>query len=115
MGKSSHARLRARGRPARSKQQIEDRRAHIAACALKLFQEEGYAAISMRRLAEEAGSQDDTPATQDEFNFRLAGFTPIGMAGGNIVESGAKPLSATMCESFDQVLEAIGRAGEGKV
>lgn len=55
MGKSSHARARARGRPARSKQQIDDRRAHIAACALKLFREEGYAAISMRRLAEEAG------------------------------------------------------------
>lgn len=30
-------------------------RAHIAACALKLFQQEGYAAISMRRLAQEAG------------------------------------------------------------
>ncbi len=26
-------------------------------------------------LAEEAGSQDDAPATQDEFSFRLAGFT----------------------------------------
>ena len=26
-------------------------------------------------LAEEAGSQDDAQATQDEFNFRLAGFT----------------------------------------
>lgn len=55
MGKSSHASSRARGRPTRSRQQIDDRRAHIAACALKLFQEEGYAAISMRRLAEEAG------------------------------------------------------------
>lgn len=30
-------------------------RAHIAACALKLFHREGYAAISMRRLADEAG------------------------------------------------------------
>ena len=30
-------------------------RAHIAACALKLFQQDGYAAISMRRLAQEAG------------------------------------------------------------
>jgi AcrR family transcriptional regulator len=57
MGKSSRARARGRGRgrPTRSQQQIDDRRAHIAACALKLFQEEGYAAISMRRLAEEAG------------------------------------------------------------
>lgn len=46
---------RSRGRPARSTGQIADMRAHIAACALKLFQQEGYAAISMRRLAQEAG------------------------------------------------------------
>jgi AcrR family transcriptional regulator len=55
MRKSSPVRPRARGRPVRSRQQIDDRRAHIAACALRLFQEEGYAAISMRRLAQEAG------------------------------------------------------------
>jgi AcrR family transcriptional regulator len=55
MGKSSEAKPRSRGRPIRSQQQIEDRRAQIAACALKLFQEEGYSAISMRRLADEAG------------------------------------------------------------
>jgi AcrR family transcriptional regulator len=55
MRKSHPVRPRARGRPTRSKQQIDDRRAHIGACALKLFQEEGYAAISMRRLAQEAG------------------------------------------------------------
>jgi AcrR family transcriptional regulator len=46
---------RARGRPVRSIEQITDMRAHIAACALKLFHQEGYAAISMRRLAQEAG------------------------------------------------------------
>lgn len=46
---------RARGRPVHSAEQISDMRAHIAACALKLFQQEGYAAISMRRLAQEAG------------------------------------------------------------
>ena len=46
---------RPRGRPARSQEQIADMRAHISACALRLFQQEGYAAVSMRRLAEEAG------------------------------------------------------------
>jgi AcrR family transcriptional regulator len=46
---------RGRGRPARSQEHIEDVRARIAACALKLFREEGYAAVSMRRLAQEAG------------------------------------------------------------
>lgn len=46
---------RTRGRPVHSTEQIADMRAHIAACALKLFQQDGYAAISMRRLAQEAG------------------------------------------------------------
>ena len=46
---------RTRGRPARSSKQIADMRAHISACALRLFEDEGYAAISMRRLAQEAG------------------------------------------------------------
>ncbi|TCP61583.1 TetR family transcriptional regulator [Rhodovulum bhavnagarense] len=51
---------RRRGRPARSATQVADMRAHIAAAALKLFQSEGYAAVSMRRLAGEAGC---TPMT----------------------------------------------------
>lgn len=46
---------RARGRPARSAARIEEVRSRIAAGAFRLFQEEGYAAVSMRRLAEEAG------------------------------------------------------------
>ncbi|SDL90639.1 TetR/AcrR family transcriptional regulator [Maricaulis salignorans] len=46
---------RTRGRPARSPEQIADMRGQISACALRLFQGEGYAAISMRRLAQEAG------------------------------------------------------------
>jgi AcrR family transcriptional regulator len=46
---------RARGRPARSPARIEEVRGRIAACAFRLFHEEGYAAVSMRRLAEEAG------------------------------------------------------------
>ena len=44
-----------RGRPARSPEQIEDMRLRISTCALKLFQAEGYTAVSMRRLAKEVG------------------------------------------------------------
>jgi AcrR family transcriptional regulator len=51
---------RARGRPSRSAAQRDDIRAHIARCALRLFQQEGYAAVSMRKLAAEAGC---TPKT----------------------------------------------------
>ena len=32
-------------------------------------------AATLSGLAEEAGAQDDAPVTQDEFNFRLTGFT----------------------------------------
>lgn len=49
-----------RGRPALSDRQVSDMRRHISDCALKLFQEAGYGAVSMRRLAEEAGC---TPMT----------------------------------------------------
>ncbi len=45
---------RSRGRPPLTEQQITDIRLRISSCALKLFQEEGYEAISMRRLAKEA-------------------------------------------------------------
>lgn len=45
---------RVRGRPPRSAKQIADMRAHISSCALRLFQEEGYEAVSMRRLAQES-------------------------------------------------------------
>ncbi|MBL4869859.1 MAG: TetR/AcrR family transcriptional regulator [Robiginitomaculum sp.] len=44
-----------RGRPTRSPEQIEDMRLRISMCALKLFQAEGYTAVSMRRLAKEVG------------------------------------------------------------
>ncbi len=49
-----------RGRPVRSPEHIAETRAHIAACALNLFHQEGYAAISIRRLALESGC---TPMT----------------------------------------------------
>lgn len=50
----------ARGRPLRSPAQVADMRVHIARCALRLFQQDGYAAVSMRKLAVEAGC---TPKT----------------------------------------------------
>jgi len=48
------------GRPARSAADIAQTRAAIAAAAATLFREEGYRAVSMRRLAEAAGC---TPMT----------------------------------------------------
>jgi AcrR family transcriptional regulator len=51
---------RSRGRPSRSAAQIADVRTRIADCALRLFQQEGYAAVSMRKLAAEAGCTTKT-------------------------------------------------------
>ncbi|MFM2399007.1 MAG: hypothetical protein RL341_1164 [Pseudomonadota bacterium] len=51
---------RGRGRPSRSAEQIADMRTHIADCALRLFQQEGYAAVSMRKLAAQAGCTTKT-------------------------------------------------------
>jgi beta-phosphoglucomutase-like phosphatase (HAD superfamily) len=39
--------------------------------------------------------------------IRLAGFPAIGMAGGNIAESGTRALCQHFCESFDEVLAII--------
>jgi beta-phosphoglucomutase-like phosphatase (HAD superfamily) len=38
---------------------------------------------------------------------RLAGFATIGMAGGNIPESGTRALCQHYCESFEEVLAII--------
>lgn len=51
---------RGRGRPSRSAAEIADVRARIADCALRLFQQEGYAAVSMRKLAAEVGCTTKT-------------------------------------------------------
>lgn len=51
---------RPRGRPRATPEDIACNRARIAAVARRLFQAEGYAAVSMRRLAQEAGC---TPMT----------------------------------------------------
>ncbi|MEM6899843.1 MAG: TetR/AcrR family transcriptional regulator [Pseudomonadota bacterium] len=54
MSELKPAKSKARGRPAMSDEEIAEKRRHIAACALRLFQAEGYPAVSMRRLAAEA-------------------------------------------------------------
>jgi beta-phosphoglucomutase-like phosphatase (HAD superfamily) len=40
-------------------------------------------------------------------SVRLAGFAPIGIAGGNIIESGTKPLCSHYCADFEQILDII--------
>lgn len=40
-------------------------------------------------------------------SIRLAGFSAIGFAGGNIVESGLLPLCRNYCASFEEILEII--------
>jgi AcrR family transcriptional regulator len=49
-----------KGRPKLTKDDIEQMRDHIAACALRLFHEDGFDAISMRKIAKVA---DLTPMT----------------------------------------------------
>ena len=39
--------------------------------------------------------------------IRLAGFPAIGLAGGNILSSGARPLCTAFCETFDEILQQI--------
>lgn len=41
------------------------------------------------------------------YAIRLAGFPTVGMAGGNIVESGARALCQYYCERFEQVLSLL--------
>ena len=40
-------------------------------------------------------------------SIRLAGFAVIGMAGGNIIEGGTKPLCSHYCDRFDQILDYL--------
>jgi len=39
--------------------------------------------------------------------LRLAGFATVGMAGGNIAESGTQSLCESLCASFDEVLQLV--------
>ena len=54
MSKKQIPAIPSRGRPALSDKEIANMRQHIADCALRLFQDSGYEAVSMRRLAREA-------------------------------------------------------------
>jgi len=40
-------------------------------------------------------------------SIRLAGFSPIGFAGGNIEESGTKALCHACCNSFEEILSLL--------
>jgi beta-phosphoglucomutase len=40
-------------------------------------------------------------------SIRLAGFAPIGLAGGNIPESGTQPLCHAYCRTFEEILGLI--------
>lgn len=52
---STEAPLRSRGRPRRSAEHEQQNRARISEVARRLFVDEGFEAVSMRRLAQEAG------------------------------------------------------------
>jgi beta-phosphoglucomutase len=39
--------------------------------------------------------------------IRLAGFTTVGMTGGNIIDSGTRVLCHRLCASFDEVLRLV--------
>ncbi len=40
-------------------------------------------------------------------SIRLAGFSTIGLAGGNIIESGTKELCCHYCDTFEEILRII--------
>ena len=40
-------------------------------------------------------------------SIRLAGFTPIGVAGGNIIDSGTQSLCRHFCQDLNEVLALI--------
>ncbi len=40
-------------------------------------------------------------------SVRLAGFTTVGISGGNIIESGTKGLCDYYCKSFDEIMKLI--------
>jgi len=40
-------------------------------------------------------------------SVRLAGFNAIGIAGGNIIESGSKALCNYYCNNLDEIIKII--------
>jgi arylsulfatase A-like enzyme len=77
----------------------------------KSLQANGYltAAFGKRHLVLACDDGWDVAASgAGVCSIRLAGFAAIGMAGGNIVESGTRALCSHYCERFDEALAIIG-------
>jgi beta-phosphoglucomutase-like phosphatase (HAD superfamily) len=45
-------------------------------------------------------------------SIRLAGITAIGVAGGNILESGTRSLCNHYCQNFEEILDIIKNPSE---
>jgi beta-phosphoglucomutase-like phosphatase (HAD superfamily) len=60
--------------------------------------------IPFERRAHVVGMEDSGAGV---VSIRLAGFACLGMAGGNIVQSGAQGLCSRMCDNFNDVLRLI--------
>ena len=78
-----------RGRPVRTAMQTEETRAKIAAVAEGLFRREGYASVSMRRIAQESGY---TTATL--YNYFKAKTEILQRLWGGIFDDLFRALSA---------------------
>ena len=94
----SNPKSQARGRPVLSDEEVAERRRHIAACALRLFQAEGYHAVSMRRLALEA---DCTVMTLYKYFDRK--IDVLRQLWGEV-----------FCDLFDQLDLIAARQGDGQ-
>jgi AcrR family transcriptional regulator len=88
---------RTRGRPAYTEADLAERRTRIAQAARRLFREEGYAAVSMRRLAQEVGV---TPMTL--YKYFPAKIDILRAIWGQV-----------FTDLFDRVDRAVEEAGAG--
>lgn len=84
---------RPRGRPPRTADAVDAMRTRIATVAIRIFRDEGYASVSMRRMAQEAGC---TPATLYAY---FASKTDI--------------LRHIWAEVFDRLFADLGRLADG--
>jgi beta-phosphoglucomutase-like phosphatase (HAD superfamily) len=66
---------------------------HAEACRIGL-------GLSVEERAHVLGLEDSGAGI---CSLRLAGFAPVGLAGGNIAESGVAPLCHALCASLDEV------------
>jgi len=60
--------------------------------------------IPFRERSQVIGIEDSAAGI---YSIRLAGFSAIGISGGNILESGSKPLCNHYCNNFDEILRII--------